>query len=579
MVLEPIAEADLYESLRPFRVEPDAFEAAVQEKIQVAELQQADGAEGKASPLLEMAAAFLPLPFFVGGKGTLSAIKMTPLAGKYKLLGYIALPAISLFALIGSALFGSKWIQRVQRDNVPDHLDLNELVQASTQWWIRYKWPISLFYATVILFPFFGSTWLLFLLLLVSTGVMLLMITVLAKQGLGNRLMVGQSCLMGMMLLSQVMASMPGIGDGAIHFFDQKLLALPFFFGVLALHVTTFRETLIHRGKWITWSAFVFLTIIFVGGSVWFAKPTFFPLTPVQIKQHVESFDYAPHSSYSWRSWERVTLWTQQAGLNPDLSSARQLLAEEIAGEQNSSVLGSAFRTGLVEPEQIVQLKEYEKKLESLLRRRRAGRKPFRIGWIAQRDWVIRAAALQDALTDEDCDHLQGRLLATWDALVERPTSLEDALYVTRLLEVIDRPMDLKQSRAQIHDWLRQFHCKEAGGSHLAGGFKLYSNEKIRTGDLRATWCAIELMKVYGIPDDFDMNWVRSFLKPVSMTRSGDERYVSAVARDNMQRLPGIHQPTWFEYVVAERSMLAAILLVGLCIYATLSSPVIEEEC
>lgn len=578
MVLEPIAEADLYESLRPFRVEPDTFESAVQEKIQVAESQQVDGSEEKASPLLEMAAAFLPLPFLVGSKGAISAIKMTPLAGKYKLLGFVALPAISLFVLIGSAMFGSSWIRQVQRNNSPDDLDHEELVQAGKQWWNRYKRPASLFYAAVILLPFFGSTWLLFLLLLISTGVLLLLLTALAKQGLGNRQVVGQSCLTGMLLLGQVMGSMPGIGDGAIHFFDQKLLALPFFFGILALQLTTFRGTLIHLGKGKAWSTFVFMTIFIVGGSIWFAKPTLLPLTPTQIKQHVESFDHAPHSSVSWRSWERVTLWTQQAGLGPDLSSARQLFAEEIAGEQNPFVLGSAFRTGLVETEQIVQLKDYGKKLDSLLRRRHAGRKPFRIGGVAQEDWVIRAAIQQGVLTDEDRDHLQGRLLATWDALVERP-SLEDALYVTRLLEVISRPMDLEQSRAQVHDWLRQFHCKNVGRFQLAGGFKPYPSEKIRAGNLRTTWCAIELMKVYGIPDDFDMNWVRSFVKPFSMNRFGDERYVAAVTRDNMQRLSGIYQPTWLEYVVVERSMLAAILLVGLCIYATLSSPVPVEEC
>ena len=32
---------------------------------------------------------------------------------------------------------------------------------------------------------------------------------------------------------------------------------------------------------------------------------------------------------------------------------------------------------------------------------------------------------------------------------------------------------------------------------------------------VKATSFAVELMEIYGIPDDLDLNWVRSFLRPL----------------------------------------------------------------
>ena len=79
-------------------------------------------------------------------------------------------------------------------------------------------------------------------------------------------------------------------------------------------------------------------------------------------------------------------------------------------------------------------------------------------------------------------------------------------------------------------------------------------------------------MEIYGIPDDLDLNWVRSFLRPMWI-RQSPEKWMAAVTLDRLNRLPGVTQPTWLETMYYERSLLAAVVLVGLCIYATLSSP------
>jgi hypothetical protein len=164
---------------------------------------------------------------------------------------------------------------------------------------------------------------------------------------------------------------------------------------------------------------------------------------------------------------------------------------------------------------------------------------------------------------------LEKRLHATLEDLSRSPNDgLKTALRVTQLLEVIGRPIDRDQYRDRVHDWLRKFHSKKGGGFEVAGGFKMYLN--VPVGSLETTAHAVELMEVYGIPDDLDLNWVRSFLRP---RKYSADKWIAAVTLDRLNRLPGVTHPTWLEIIYYERSLIAAAVLVGLCIYATLASP------
>jgi hypothetical protein len=55
--------------------------------------------------------------------------------------------------------------------------------------------------------------------------------------------------------------------------------------------------------------------------------------------------------------------------------------------------------------------------------------------------------------------------------------------------------------------------------------------------------------------------------------RTGDPNWIAAVTRARIDRLPGAPRPTWRDWLEYERSLLAAVLLVGLCLYATAISP------
>jgi len=119
---------------------------------------------------------------------------------------------------------------------------------------------------------------------------------------------------------------------------------------------------------------------------------------------------------------------------------------------------------------------------------------------------------------------------------------------------------------------LRTFHSKKGGGFQVAGGFKDYSQENVPVGSLEATSCAVKLMEFYGIPAELDLNWVRSYLRPI-FTRGSPRKFMAAVTLDRLNRLPGVTAPTWLETLYYERSLHAAVVLIGLCIYAVLSSP------
>jgi len=97
------------------------------------------------------------------------------------------------------------------------------------------------------------------------------------------------------------------------------------------------------------------------------------PVTPARIQHRVESFVKGRYPFSAWRDWEKASTWAIAAGLEPDLSRARQQLADEITGDQHSLVLGSAFRVGIVSTDQIEQLVGLKQGRASLIPKLRFG--------------------------------------------------------------------------------------------------------------------------------------------------------------------------------------------------------------
>jgi hypothetical protein len=244
-------------------------------------------------------------------------------------------------------------------------------------------------------------------------------------------------------------------------------------------------------------------------------------------------------------------------------------LAKEIDGQDPAlpAILDSALKVGLVRVDEVHQLKDYENRLRALL----DAPASFRVS-PGFDDWVIRAAVLGNDLTPEQRDYLAKRLHENlrWTLTRKSAGTLDEPLRATQLLEVIGRPVNPAEYQEGIHALLRRFQIKT--GSPFAGGFKAFDAENIRGADLDSTSDAIELMEFYGIPKDLDMNWVRSALRPSSLKFS-PQKWIAAVTLDRLNQLPGVTRPSWFEILYFERSFLAAVILIALCIYATVISP------
>lgn len=667
MPVKLIAEEDLRAALRPDQVDANGFEAGIRARIEAGEerfkLQESQ------SPLLRVAAAILPWPLMSGGKIVGGGTKLSSVAFGQKLLGYAALPAISLFLLVGAAMFSAMKIRGVQKENHPDTGDPKEIQSAVRQWWSRYKWCAWLVWAAVLILPMIGSTWLLFLLLLISFASLLCFLSGFAKLGVGNRLVISQSCFMGLVFLGQSMVN-AGVGKRDIHFVDQKLIAVVLYIGSLILlpfvisgmkrmrifgaplasneqempsksrlllgvtlllfvignalivwslfkfpenhlssAVGTFRWLLLATPVLVSLAALVVLAVgrfrkavasrllagrrwlaaerQWIGGLVfcscivpmilWFTNQIWCPPTPSRIKSHVESFEEGPYPRIAWRDWEIAASWTIETGLDPDLTRARELLEDEIdhqpSGNQFTRVLGSAFRVGLVRTDQIEEFEQITdlKKFRQVLIPKTRTRKSFPITSLDQRAWVFYALDQSGQLSPEDRDFLEQRLLATLDDLDGKTGDvLRTALRVTQLLRVIDRPIDRDQYRERVHQWLCRFHRKKTSYFQLEGGFQKYEG---LASSMQVTSDAVELMTIYGIPDDLEMNWVRSYLRPL-YSRSANEKWIAAVTLNRLNALPDATHPTWLEILYYERSLIAAMVLVVLCLYATLSSPV-----
>jgi len=307
---ELVPENELRAALRSYQVNAGNFAAGVQTRIQIGEVERANDPLANAPRLLRVAAALLPAPFVTGGKVAASAAPLTNTSVFSKILAYAALPAISVFVLLGAAIVGIVGVRRVQKGNILANLDQQALRQATALWWRRHRWPTLMVYAITFALAWVGATFLMLLLYLISLGFMLFMLSGLARLGLADRRSIAGLLIAGLCQLAQIsyLGTIRQTHD--IHFLDQSLLPAIFYCGVLALLPALFRgelaSALQRRLRWL-----VVLVCVVANGVMiaWFSNSIWQPTTSEQIKSYVESFDHAPFKGASWRQWEIPAAW------------------------------------------------------------------------------------------------------------------------------------------------------------------------------------------------------------------------------------------------------------------------------
>ncbi len=578
MPVELIDEQELYEALRPYRPDRAAFELGVQDYLRGrAALAEQDPIRDL-PPLARAAAAVLPLPLLTG-----KAAGPTTATGVIeKIFGILLFPAVSFFLLLGASFFSYSAVRNTKRVDDSEPRSAQYYEAAIKSWWREHRLAAFLVWGVALLLIVLGATDWLFFFFIVSLALVVAVVRGLAARQLGNRQLLAGSLMTALILLAQGTGSI-SIGDGNIHFLDQRVVSIPFWLGVIYMGGTIALSPSVDPNRFrrhaqrfgIAAAAFILVPLMF-----WSASSILWTTTPGSIRRHVEAFDRAKFHSATWQQWEIPARWAIEAGLSPDLTKPRALLAQEVAGKQDPYVLGSAFRTGLVHPEQVAELRDFQRRRDSLLGAPDSTRSERNSPWVSgpisspgQQDWVIRALILIDELSDADRDHLAARLHATLQASLGKEfDTLEDVLTVTQLLAAIDRPVRPEQYRKQVHNLLRDRHTTNWGGFALAGGFSKYGN--FRRSDPASTADAVELMQIYGVPEGLDLNWVRSYAKPRALGMSS--RWTNAVTRQRLAAIPGVQPPTWWQWLYYERNLLAAVVLVGLCIYAVWLSPVVH---
>ncbi len=188
MSVNLVPEDHLRAALRPRRVDPYTFEAAVRSRVNDC-ANRGNDPFANLSPALRSAAAFLPLEVITAGQMKGAAARLAPTTGVYKLLAYLTFPAISLFVLLGATVFSIAKIRSIRGEDGPAPIDEAALRASTNQWWHDHRWGGWLVIGATIIMGWIGATWLLFLgYITVSFGILLYVLTKLAKIGLGNRL-------------------------------------------------------------------------------------------------------------------------------------------------------------------------------------------------------------------------------------------------------------------------------------------------------------------------------------------------------------------------------------------------------
>jgi hypothetical protein len=568
-----IDEQELRDALEPLRPEADAFEAGVRKRLRsMPQHRKLDIPAFDDSPWLHVAASMVPLSLIgkTASAHTVMPLGMVPLG--YKIIGYVALPSISILLMLGATLIAMFKIRKAQVSPASGDADAakQSLDVLKNWWWSFGLIPTCLSLIALIAFVS-GYTFPVFLFFLGSGFAMVALVTRLGQAGIIDRGTVGGSLISSLVGLAQVM-QITTIFDSGRHLLDQSLVMLILLLAAILLGLV------ISLGQWNGRRTFAIAFMLIVSAALifgFFGQSIWNPMTIHKLQNHVEGFEQSRFSSSSWQHWAVPAVWLQQSGVTLDLSKPKALLEAEMAGEQNPFILGVASRAGLMTSADFARVRDPFKRRKLLL-------DPYSrdqpITSIGQQEFSIRELAMDGQWNEGELDLLESRLIQTLRySLSPARADLGDLLIATHLLEAIGRPCNDASIRQQVQLTLVKMQRIEFNLGSRKGGFAAFPT--LNHSDLLTTSSAIELMETYGLPPEINLMAIRSFLRP-SMTdgwmlhdvalRDAGLRFP---ARMRLENLLGVSPLTWTDYIRHEPSIAMAIVFALLCFFATLGCP------
>ncbi|MFT5302793.1 MAG: hypothetical protein ACI814_003610 [Mariniblastus sp.] len=630
-------ESEIRAALSFLRIDRDAFGHGVQQRVKqtvVRPVRTDDASLKDRGGLLRIAASILPVNL-LGANTTVSQTSLAAMGVFQKAIAFLALPAIS-FLMIAVTIFGSFRIRGAQQSQSLPEADVARMNESVSLWWRRYGWIAAIVFALTLVAPFRGWTTPLLLLFMASAIGTASIVTTLGRAGLVDRNVIGGYCNAMLGILGS--ASMTLGYTNNTQLLDPHLVVATFYAGtaflILFVNTSAMRSGLDAKPKvskqnvFLVLAGFVCLLVLVV---MWFIIPahlryfvaifaigalalgatklrnsSFWPATngivgrgvgliilaavtaffgqtlwrPIgnsTLVRYAETFE--PELVGQWSYWQSTARWLRDQGINYDHSAvqARWLETWDADESNRNYLLNHAVSTGLILPPEVIETKEFKATTQRLLSIRSAN---TQISGVDIYEYVIVMLAEEGALTNEQRNHLAGRLLATWRSLnddrIQEPLG-GIATTITNLLSLIDRPLAEAERKADVSRWLDEYQVVKSRRFSRSGGFRPYSTSNY--SDLMATENAVRLMQHYGIHDTVDVLALRAFLRPASSDRRlMGTASVRASVRKRLDQIPGISQPSLWDYIRLNQSLWFAILLVGLCIYATLGSPQILKE-
>ena len=628
-----IDESEIRAALSFLRIDRDAFGRGVRQRVKQTVVRPTETGDANSTDrggLLRIAGSVLPVNL-LGAKTTVSQTPFAAVGGFQKAIAYLALPTVS-FLMIIVTLVSSYRIRVAQQSQSLPEADLAQMHKLITGWWWRYGWIAGIVYGLALAAPFIGATTPLLLLFMASAIGTASVVTTLGRAGLVDRNVIGGYCIAMMGLLGQV--SMGGVMANNTQLLDPHLVTVTFLagaaflilfinpvvtlskleakpkenkqlillvvggfvcmmalvllgiirptrhvfllfaFGAIAIALSAFVRHKLRNSNPRSVTGSVFRGVMFVilaGVAAFFGQTLWRPIGNAELVEYAKSFD--PELAGYWNYWQVTDRWLQDQGINYDHSAVQARWEEALT--DSPYLLNCAVSTGLTFPSDVIETEDFRARARLLL----TSPADTAISRIDIQEYIITILAKEGILTDQQRDRLADRLMTTWRALDqgEVQKTLVTATTITDLLSLIDRPVAEAERRADVSRWLGQYQYLANRPFTRSGGFKHHSTSD--HSDLMTTDNAVRLMQHYGTHEGVDILALRAFLRPASSDRQlMTWAVVRTSIRQRLDHIPGIPGPSLWDYVRLNQSLWFAMMLVGLCIYATLGSPRILEK-
>ena len=576
---ELIDERELRAALRPLRPDRSAFEVTVRQLMDAKRRSRddldSDDAKLEHSDWLQVAASVIPLPLLCKGtSGSLAKFSLGQLSLGQKLVAITALPAVTLMLMVTATIWAYVQVHRAHRGQQTGNIDPQRMVEVTARWWRVFGVLVVGMAGMSVLLMLVGYAIPVFVFFLVSGITMVSLITRLARNQMIDRGAIGGSFCAGMFLLAQVAQVFTMWSPGS-PFLDQTLIMAILMAGGLVVLMLSFPFAQFSRIRKVLVALSLAAVVVLLVG--WFSSSLWNPISKIEMKEYVESFDDAPFSSASWRQWKTPAAWLRDCSVPLDMTEPRKLLETEIEQEkQNATILHYAFETDLIQPQDLNRLRELDEQKERMFSESKRG-DPFisiaPTGGVRE-SYVIRALAMRDELSENERDFLAERLTVTMQALHTEPLGylLAEQLAITKLSLLIDRPLDIDSHRQWVHQTLVKFQRLDSRLGVRRGGFA--STPALDFSDACATVDAIELMQFYGVPNDVEIDALRSYLRPTAHDQWVPDQSSTRVASlQRLESLPEVSPITWRDFLAHEQNLIMAILFVLLCVFATVGAP------